>query len=60
MHLSSRCNLSNDLTLSSELFPGDEYILKMRILDHVFDDVTIDELKLTVILPEGVRNIAFE
>ncbi|MPC07727.1 dolichyl-diphosphooligosaccharide--protein glycosyltransferase subunit 1-like [Portunus trituberculatus] len=39
---------------------GDEYILKMRILDHVFDDVTIDELKLTVILPEGVRNIAFE
>ncbi|XP_050720090.1 dolichyl-diphosphooligosaccharide--protein glycosyltransferase subunit 1-like [Eriocheir sinensis] len=39
---------------------GDEYILKMRILDHVFDDVTIDELKLVVILPEGVRNIAFE
>ena len=48
------------LSLNHFLLPGDEYILKMRILDHVFDDVSIDELKLTVILPEGVRNIAFE
>ncbi|KAG0717798.1 Dolichyl-diphosphooligosaccharide--protein glycosyltransferase subunit 1 [Chionoecetes opilio] len=39
---------------------GDEYVLKMRILDHVFDDVAIDELQLTVIMPEGVRNINFE
>ncbi|XP_071520803.1 dolichyl-diphosphooligosaccharide--protein glycosyltransferase subunit 1 [Panulirus ornatus] len=39
---------------------GDEYILKMRILDHVFDDVSIDELVLKIILPEGVRGIVFE
>ncbi|XP_064088184.1 dolichyl-diphosphooligosaccharide--protein glycosyltransferase subunit 1-like [Macrobrachium nipponense] len=39
---------------------GDDYILKMRILDHVFDDVIVDELALKVILPEGVRNIVIE
>ncbi|KAG7165132.1 Dolichyl-diphosphooligosaccharide--protein glycosyltransferase subunit 1-like [Homarus americanus] len=39
---------------------GDEYILKMRILDHVFDDFTVDELVLKIILPEGVRNIILE
>ncbi|KAK7066455.1 proteasome regulatory particle base subunit [Halocaridina rubra] len=39
---------------------GDEYILKMRILDHVFDDVTVDELLLKIILPEGVRNVVIE
>lgn len=32
----------------------------MRILDHVFDDVAIDELVLKIILPEGVRGIEFE
>ncbi|KAK4302673.1 hypothetical protein Pmani_025252 [Petrolisthes manimaculis] len=39
---------------------GDEYLLKLRIIDHVFDDMTIDELLLTIILPEGVRNIKLE
>lgn len=36
---------------------GDSYILKMRLLDHVFDDLVVDELHVTIILPEGVRNI---
>lgn len=39
---------------------GDEFILKMRILDHVFDDVVVDNLIVKVILPEGVRNIDLE
>lgn len=39
---------------------GDNYLLKMRIIDHVFDDMTIDELQLTVILPEGVRDLNLE
>lgn len=39
---------------------GDNYILKMRILDHVFDDVIVDELVVKVTLPEGVRNIVIE
>lgn len=39
---------------------GDDYILKMRILDHVFDDVAVDELVVKIILPEGVRNLFIE
>ncbi|KAK8747795.1 hypothetical protein OTU49_016611 [Cherax quadricarinatus] len=39
---------------------GDHYILKMRILDHVFDDFAVDELVVKIILPEGVRNIVLE
>lgn len=39
---------------------GDSYILKMRLLDHVFDDLVVDELHVTIILPEGVRNIKLD
>lgn len=39
---------------------GDEFILKMRILDHVFDDVVVDNVIVKVVLPEGVRNIELE
>ncbi|XP_047488055.1 dolichyl-diphosphooligosaccharide--protein glycosyltransferase subunit 1-like [Penaeus chinensis] len=39
---------------------GDEFILKMRILDHVYDDVIVDNLIVKVVLPEGVRNIELE
>lgn len=44
----------------SHFVSGDNYLLKMRIIDHVFDDMTIDELQLTVILPEGVRDLNLE
>ncbi|KAK9510254.1 hypothetical protein O3M35_005077 [Rhynocoris fuscipes] len=36
---------------------GDQYKLKMRILDHVFDDMVVDELITKIILPEGSENI---
>ncbi|XP_067119391.1 dolichyl-diphosphooligosaccharide--protein glycosyltransferase subunit 1 [Centruroides vittatus] len=36
---------------------GDQYVLKMRFVDHIFDDSVIDEAKLKVILPEGSRDI---
>ncbi|KAG5682961.1 hypothetical protein PVAND_012277 [Polypedilum vanderplanki] len=36
---------------------GDNYMLKMRVLDHVFDDMIVDELITKVILPEGSKNI---
>ncbi|CAG9581075.1 unnamed protein product [Danaus chrysippus] len=36
---------------------GNEYLLKMRAVDHVFDDMQIDELVTKIILPEGSTNI---
>ena len=36
---------------------GDKYILKMRLIDHVFDDFVIGKLTVKIVLPEGSRNI---
>lgn len=36
---------------------GDQYTLEMRLLDHVFDDMVVDELIVKIILPEGSTNI---
>lgn len=36
---------------------GDDYALKVRFVDHIFDDMVIDEAVVKVILPEGVQNI---
>ncbi|XP_063976396.1 dolichyl-diphosphooligosaccharide--protein glycosyltransferase subunit 1-like [Diachasmimorpha longicaudata] len=36
---------------------GEEFVLKMRVLDHVFDDMVVDELVLKIILPEGSHNL---
>lgn len=36
---------------------GDNYMLKMRVVDHIFDDMTVDEVIVKVILPEGCANI---
>ncbi|XP_071784310.1 dolichyl-diphosphooligosaccharide--protein glycosyltransferase subunit 1-like [Asterias amurensis] len=36
---------------------GDKYVLKMRVLDHVFDDMIVDELTVRIILPEGSKDI---
>ena len=38
-------------------FVGDEYVLKMRFLDHIFDDMAVEHLEVKIILPEGTRNI---
>uniref|UniRef100_A0AAY4D0V5 Dolichyl-diphosphooligosaccharide--protein glycosyltransferase subunit 1 n=1 Tax=Denticeps clupeoides TaxID=299321 RepID=A0AAY4D0V5_9TELE len=32
---------------------GDQYALKMRLLDHVYDDQVIDLLTVKIVLPEG-------
>lgn len=34
---------------------GDKYVLKMRFVDHVYDDQIIEHMTLKVILPEGAR-----
>jgi len=36
---------------------GDDYLLKMRFLDHVFDDMVADEVTTKIILPEGSQGI---
>lgn len=35
---------------------GDNYALKMRFVDHVYDDVVIDQMTFKIILPEGSSN----
>lgn len=39
---------------------GDLYALKMRFVDHVYDDQLIDELIVKVILPEGCKHLNVE
>lgn len=36
---------------------GENYLLKMRVVDHIFDDMVVDEVTTKVILPEGTTNI---
>ena len=38
---------------------GSNFALKMRVVDHVFDDFVVDNLVLKVVLPEGASNIKF-
>lgn len=38
-------------------YSGDQHVLNMRVLDHIFDDMLVEEVELRVILPEGVTNI---
>ncbi|XP_013865277.1 dolichyl-diphosphooligosaccharide--protein glycosyltransferase subunit 1 [Austrofundulus limnaeus] len=39
---------------------GDQYALKMRLVDHVYDDQVIDDMTVKIILPEGAKNIHLE
>lgn len=40
------------------LFHTDEnYLLKMRLVDHIYDDMHIDEVVVKIILPEGSNNL---
>nr|CAD7459342.1 unnamed protein product [Timema tahoe] len=36
---------------------GDDFLLKMRLVDHVFDDMVVDEVVTKIILPEGSHDI---
>lgn len=36
---------------------GDHYVLKLRFVDHIYDDSVIDYATVRVILPEGTKNI---
>lgn len=34
-----------------------QYVLHMRLLDHVFDDMHVNELETAIVLPVGVSNV---
>lgn len=36
---------------------GDQYVLKQRLIDHIYDDMVIEQATVKVILPEGSTNI---
>lgn len=36
---------------------GENFLLKMRIIDHIYDDMVVDEATVKIILPEGASNI---
>jgi oligosaccharyltransferase complex subunit alpha (ribophorin I) len=40
-------------------YSGSHYRLKMRLVDHIYDDQCIQEFVLKIILPEGTRNMKF-
>ena len=39
---------------------GDKFILNMKLIDHVFDDIIIDEMVVKIILPEGSHKLNFD
>ena len=34
---------------------GDDFALGMRLVDHVFDDMVVEDFRLNVVLPEGSK-----
>ena len=39
---------------------GDNFVLNMRLLDHVFDDMLVEDFTLRIILPEGSQVIIIQ
>ncbi|CAI8038564.1 Dolichyl-diphosphooligosaccharide--protein glycosyltransferase subunit 1 [Geodia barretti] len=39
---------------------GSQFLLNMRLVDHVMDDQLVQDLTLRIVLPEGAKNIVFE
>jgi oligosaccharyltransferase complex subunit alpha (ribophorin I) len=39
---------------------GDEFVLQMDLISHIFDHMVIDDALVRIILPEGASNIEIE
>ncbi|ALC39207.1 CG33303 [Drosophila busckii] len=39
---------------------GTDYVLKMRLIDHIHDNMSIEEAVISIILPEGSANIKLD
>merc|ERR550517_1360192 len=38
-------------------YKGDIHVLNMRLVDHIYDDMLVEEIEVKIILPEGVSNL---
>lgn len=38
---------------------GNHYGLKMRFMDHIYDNQYVEDMRLSIVLPEGSRDITF-
>jgi oligosaccharyltransferase complex subunit alpha (ribophorin I) len=38
-------------------FKADQHVLNMRLIDHIFDDMLVEEVEVKIILPEGVSDL---
>jgi len=38
-------------------YSGSKHVLNMRLLDHLYDDMLVEQLEVRVILPEGVSSV---
>lgn len=41
-------------------YKGDVHVLNMRLVDHIFDDMLVEQVELKVILPEGVSDLSLD
>ena len=46
--------------LTATALAGENYVLSMRLLDHVLDDMVVDEMEVSVVLPEGASDVELE
>merc|ERR1719393_1112043 len=38
-------------------YSSDKHVLNMRLVDHIFDDMLVEEVEVKIILPEGVSDL---
>jgi len=41
-------------------YKGDVHVLNMRVIDHIFDDMLLENVELKIILPEGVTDLKLD
>ncbi|ELT91404.1 hypothetical protein CAPTEDRAFT_159283 [Capitella teleta] len=39
---------------------GDQYVLKMRFIDHIYDDQVVDSAHVRIMLPEGASDVTLK
>merc|ERR1712107_860703 len=39
---------------------GDIHVLNMRLVDHIYDDMLIEQAEIKIILPEGVTDLQLD
>lgn len=41
-------------------YKGDIHVLNMRVIDHIFDDMLLENVEVKIILPEGVSDLKLD